>query len=317
MEGHQQRRTVSIKTLDGILLEGWFWSTAEKAPAIIMTHGLNCVKEMSLSETAEAFHAAGYNVLLYDSRSIGGSGSLPRNQIDPWQNCEDLLDVVSYTATQPSVNPRQILLWGLSLGGTISGCSAALDPRVAGVIMVCPIFTFIAADKRQSLFTHLAKDRASQLRGTEPLTLPPFNKHGSNPAGYAGSGGPGGKEAYTLMRTAAERGHANFRDRITLQSFGKLALFRPRGLLVEMLDRTPVMMVVAEEDCISLPGDQMAVFERLVGEGKRVFVARGAGHMDVLAGQGFRGVLEAMLGFCDEVCRKGSNSSFVEDKDGC
>ena len=45
---------------------------------------------MSLAETAEGFQAAGYNVILYDSRSIGGSGGLPRNQIDPLQNVEDI-----------------------------------------------------------------------------------------------------------------------------------------------------------------------------------------------------------------------------------
>lgn len=51
---------------------------------------MNCVKEMSLDETAEAFHAAGYNVLLYDCRSVGGSEGNPRNQIDPVQMSQDV-----------------------------------------------------------------------------------------------------------------------------------------------------------------------------------------------------------------------------------
>lgn len=45
---------------------------------------------MSLTETAEGFQAADYDVLLYDSRSVGGSGGSPRNQIDPWQNAQDV-----------------------------------------------------------------------------------------------------------------------------------------------------------------------------------------------------------------------------------
>lgn len=50
----------------------------------------NCVKEMSLAETAEGFQRAGYNVFLYDSRSVGGSGGFPRNQINPHQHAEDV-----------------------------------------------------------------------------------------------------------------------------------------------------------------------------------------------------------------------------------
>ena len=45
---------------------------------------------MSLEETGDNFQNAGYNVLLYDARSIGGSGGLPRNQPDPWKYVEDL-----------------------------------------------------------------------------------------------------------------------------------------------------------------------------------------------------------------------------------
>lgn len=45
---------------------------------------------MSLTQTAEAFHSAGYNVLIYDGRNVGGSGGSPRNEIDPWQYAQDL-----------------------------------------------------------------------------------------------------------------------------------------------------------------------------------------------------------------------------------
>ena len=45
---------------------------------------------MTLPEVAEAFQSKGYNVLLYDARSVGASGGQPRNLLNPLQMAEDL-----------------------------------------------------------------------------------------------------------------------------------------------------------------------------------------------------------------------------------
>lgn len=209
-----------------------------------------------------------------------------------------MIDVLSFVATLPSVDPRRIMLWGMSLGATVSACAAAIDRRVAAVLMVCPIFNFVRPDKRATAFAKLMRDRESQLRGNEPFTLQPFNSKGENPIGYAGSGGPGGKEAYSLMRTAAERGHPNFRDRVTLQSYHKMALFRPKELLDEMLEDIPVLMMIPELDNISVPAEQKAAFDRLKTP-KRLYWARGKGHMSILTGENSQEILSAMLEFFD------------------
>lgn len=210
-----------------------------------------------------------------------------------------ITDVVSYAMTLPSVHPRQILLWGMSLGATVTGVAATVDRRVSAVVMVCPIFSFVRADKRATAFAQLMKDRQSQLRGNEPFTLAPFNSKGENPIGYAGSGGPGGKEAYRLMRTAAERGHPNFRDRITLQSYHKMALFRPKELLEETLEGIPTLMVIPELDDISPAGEQKSVFESLECP-KRLHWATGRGHMSILDGEGSGEIRRVMLDFYDQ-----------------
>ena len=184
----------------------------------------------------------------------------------------------------------------MSFGGTISACAAAIDRRVAAVLMVCPIFSFIRPDKRVKAFAQLMRDRDSQLRGNEPFTLQPFNSKGENPIGYAGSGGPGGQEAYSLMRAAVERGHPNFRDRITLQSYHKMALFRPKEVMEELLEKIPIMMMVPELDNISPPAEQMEVFERLKTP-KRMYLAKGKGHLSILSGEGSDRLLDAEIGF--------------------
>lgn len=176
----------------------------------------------------------------------------------------------------------------------MTACAGAVDPRVAAVLMVSPIFKFIRPDKRKKLFTQIIKDRQSQLRGNEPVFLRPFDSNGENPAGYAGSGGPCAKEASTLMALGAQR--YGYQDRITLQTFYKMALFRPQDFLEEMLTDTPIMMVVPEKDTMSLPPDQLAAFESFKCP-KLLHMAKDKRHMDVLAGEGFQQNMSVMLDF--------------------
>lgn len=263
---------------------------------------------MTLPDVAEWFHAHGYNVLLYDPRSVGTSDGLPRNQIDPLQMAQDLSDIVTYVSGLHSVAPRHILLWGMSFGGMVSGCTAAVDARPCAVVMVAPLFSFIKPERRRNTFAQVIRDRVSQLRGNEPLSLPPFNSRGENIAGFGGAGGPGGLEAYNLMRAAAELGAAaGFRDRITLQTFHKLALARPAELLDMVDDRTAVMMVVPELDDISDPAEQKAAFGRLGTTSsslRRLHVAEDKGHLTVMTGEGSHRLLEEMHAFFKEAVGK-------------
>jgi cephalosporin-C deacetylase-like acetyl esterase len=196
------------------------------------------------------------------------------------------------------VASHRILLWGISFGASVTACAGAVDPRVAAVLMVAPIFKFIRADKRKKLFTQLIKDRQSQVRGNEPLYLRPYDSNGENPAGYGGSGGPCAKEAYMLMELGVQR--YGYRNRITLQTFHKLALFRPQDFLQEMLNDKPIMMVVPEKDTMSLPADQLAAFESFKCA-KQLHLAKNKGHMDILSGEEFTQNISAMIKFFDSV----------------
>ncbi|AEO62907.1 uncharacterized protein THITE_2107710 [Thermothielavioides terrestris NRRL 8126] len=301
--GSSAYEEVECTTIDGIAIRGWLFAVPGPAPAIVMSHGFNCVKEMTLPDVAEWFQRRGYNVLLYDARSVGASGGVPRNQPDLLQMAEDVSDIVTFVSNLKCVDPQRILLWGMSFGGTVSGCAAAVDHRPRALIMVCPLFSFVRPDRRRATFARLIQDRVSQLGGNEPLSLPPFNSNGENLAGFGGAGGPGGLEAYNLMRAAAGRGHPGFRDRITFQTFYKLALARPRELLDMIDERMAVMVVVPELDDISSPEEQRAAFEKLSTPRKRLHIARGKGHLSVVTGEGSEELLEAMDDFFREALR--------------
>ncbi|KAI9148344.1 Thiohydrolase [Paramyrothecium foliicola] len=287
--------TFECRTIDGTIIRGWFYAVSGRAPAIIMTPGFNCVKEMLLPEVAECFHSLGYNAFVYDPRSVGDSDGLPKNLINPLQQAEDLSDIITHVAGLPSVDPSQIILWGMSFGGSVSGCTVAADPRVKALVMVCPILSFFKPAKRDKAFVQLIKDRQSQLRGNEAFSLPPFNSKGENPIGMAGSGGPGGLEAYQFMNAVIDRGAPNFRNRITLQSYHKLAMWYP-GEIIKTMVKTPTMVVTPELDAMSPPEEQKALYAGLQVP-KKFYLAKDKGHLTVLSGDEFMKSLEAQVQF--------------------
>ncbi|PLB47778.1 alpha/beta-hydrolase [Aspergillus steynii IBT 23096] len=292
----ERYQSVEFKTIDGITLRGWWYTVPGPSPAIVMTHGWNCVKNMLLPDVAERFQYLGYNVLLYDARTVGASDGEPRNQPSPYQMAEDISDAVSYVSSLPSVSTDQIILWGMSYGASVSACAAAVDRRPKALVMICPVFSYVRGDRRERAFAQLMRDRSSQLQGNPPMSLQPFNARGDNLIGMAGAGGPGGLEAAQLMQTAEERGYPAFRSRITLQAYHKLALFRPKEIMAG-IEGVPVLMVIPECDDISSPDEQQAAFDLIKGTPKRVYVAGGMGHLSILTAKGSEVVMQVTLDF--------------------
>ncbi|MFX5207133.1 alpha/beta fold hydrolase, partial [Acinetobacter baumannii] len=80
----------------------------EKLPTIVMAGGYGTTKEMYTDLFAEQFAAAGFLVLLYDHRGFGGSGGLPRGEINPWQQAEDLRHAITYVISLAAVNTSKL-----------------------------------------------------------------------------------------------------------------------------------------------------------------------------------------------------------------
>ncbi|KAA8565523.1 hypothetical protein EYC84_009380 [Monilinia fructicola] len=289
---------VEYKTMDGITIRGVLFPTAVKAPAVIMTHGFNLMKEIVLPDIARKYQDHGYNALIYDSRSVGESGGLPRNQVNPLLQSEDLSDILTHVSSLPHVDSERIILWGMSVGATVSICTAAVDRRVKAVVMVAPVLSFFQPEKMEKVFPQLIRDRESQLRGNEAFTLPVFNSKAENAIGFAGSGGPGAMELHDFMDAYSERSAPGFRYRITLQTYHKLFTYRPKSLL-DMV-QAPTLLVVPELDTISSPDDQVEAFELIPGP-KTLYMAKGKGHITILTGDQSEEILGVITGFMDEV----------------
>lgn len=256
----------------------------------------NCVKEMLLPEIAEFFQNAGVTALIYDPRSIGLSDGLPRNEIDPTKQVEDYSDALTFLTTLPIVETSQLGCWGMSLSGVVALCAAALDRRVKFLITVCPGWKCWTEGKRDTLLAKAAKDRVSQAKGNPAFSVVPFS-----PSGYEASGLDFGigQEGHELMKNEWERRVPTFRNRVTVQSFYKIAMWQPQGLM-RYVSPTPVMMLIPEYDYISKPEDQRALFEGIQGP-KRLHIADGKGHLNVLVGDKVDVVMQQQIDFIKDV----------------
>ncbi|HMJ61313.1 MAG TPA: alpha/beta fold hydrolase, partial [Bryobacteraceae bacterium] len=126
---------------DGTTLRGWLYrppGRAAAAPAVVMAHGYNCIKELYLDRYAAAIADAGHVVLAYDHRNFGESDGEPRQELDPWMQVRDYRNAITFVQTLDGVDPQRIGIWGTSNAGGHVLVVAAVDRRVRCVVAQVP-----------------------------------------------------------------------------------------------------------------------------------------------------------------------------------
>lgn len=106
----------------------------EYRPAIIMMHGFGANKSGGPEWICRRYEEWGYVALRFDYRGCGESGG-ERGRVIPLEEVADARNAVSYLASRPEVDPERIALCGSSLGAGVAVHAAAVDPRVAAVIL--------------------------------------------------------------------------------------------------------------------------------------------------------------------------------------
>jgi pimeloyl-ACP methyl ester carboxylesterase len=137
-------------------------ATAAGRPGLVMAHGLGGTKDSGLAPFAEAFGAAGLEVLLFDYRGFGGSGGAERQVVSLAAQVDDYRAAMVAAAALPAVDPRRLVLWGVSLAGGHVLSAAADRDDVAAVVSVVPMVAGLAA-ARPALASHAP---AELLRAT-------------------------------------------------------------------------------------------------------------------------------------------------------
>ncbi|KAL2828560.1 Alpha/Beta hydrolase protein [Aspergillus pseudoustus] len=317
---------VQFKTLDGTVLRGRLYPAAQRGPAVILSPGYNVTISIFPPGVPEELQKSGITALVYDPRNTGTSGGFPRNHIDPFAQVEDYSDAWCYLSTLAIVDRAAIFYWGISLSAGIALAAASVDRRIAGVIAIAPIFKFLPvteADARR-LKSKMAKDREAQLlRGEEGYVLPimeslaeiPFNSHvnanlnGSNGASVGDDAEANGVNG--MSQNAGEEGDSNDEGGglthnaygTTIQSYHRMFLFEPvPEAMAREIHPTPCMFLTPEQDQISPPEKQTAVFESLRGPNKRQHFAPGKEHVYVLHGPEMPLLMKWQVEFIWQVC---------------
>lgn len=245
-----KRVDVAIK-LEGATLAAWHYQPRGPgaAPLIIMSHGFGAVREMALPRVAEAFASAGLSVILYDHRCFGASSGEPRQEANPWQQVQDMRDVISFGRGLPGVDPERIGLWGTSYSGGHVLVVGAVDRRVSCVVSQVPAVSGLRtvqrttpADQLRALREEYYADREARLRG-EPPRYAPISRPGSESFAWSSVAGVG----------------TSYKNEITLKSWDMFTEYEPWPF-IERIAPTPLMMILAKDDCRTPIDDQLAAY---------------------------------------------------------
>ncbi len=128
-------REVHFAASDGVALTGWLAIASPDAPTVILVHGFKS-NRLSMLPWARYLYAAGYNVLLYDSRGCGQSAgwAIGVGVTEP----DDIIGATRYLRTLPDLRDKRFAALGVSLGAGDVVLAAARDPDLSAIIADSP-----------------------------------------------------------------------------------------------------------------------------------------------------------------------------------
>jgi hypothetical protein len=262
----------------GIELGAWLFvpEGADARPAITMAHGFAGTREHAIERFAKAFADAGFVVLVHDHRNFGTSGGEIRGDVDPTRQIADWRRAISFLESRPEVDPLRIGLWGTSYAGGHAIVLGATDRRLRCVVAQVPTISGyeqglrrVSPDALPTLEHVFDEDERAQLRG-EPLRRQAVvSVDTSVLAAYRS------KEAIDFYLQPVSAGL--WENEITLRSTRAARMYEP-GNWISRVSPTPLLLVVASDDKLTVTDLALAAYERAL-EPKRLALIPG-GHFD-------------------------------------
>jgi hypothetical protein len=270
------RENVEFEAEGGVSLRGWLLSPEGSGPhpVITMAHGYAGIKEHGLERFARPFVEDGFVVLVHDHRGFGASEGEPRQDVDPWRQIADWRRAISFLESMPLVDSRRIGVWGTSYAGGHAIVLGATDRRLRCVVAQVPTISGyeqglrrVAPDAVAALEAEFADDERAQARGEPPRYQAIVSVDPAESAAYRAP------EAIDFYLQSVPAG--TFVNRVTVRSTRAARMYEP-GAWISRVSPTPLLMVVARQDTITLTDVALGAYERAL-EPKRLELIPG-GH---------------------------------------
>jgi fermentation-respiration switch protein FrsA (DUF1100 family) len=251
-------------------------------PVVVMAGGWCYVKELRQPHYAAAFNRAGYAALIFDYRHMGASDGQPRQHLDPWKQIEDYRAAISWVAAQPEVDASRIATWGISYSGGHSLVVAAIDSRVRAAISVVAVVDGFENMRRvhgrdgfRKLMATIEADREQRARGEAGGYIPmSTEKHWETVCTWPFP------EVETIFNGLKATEAPRHEHRNTIESTELLLNYTVFPYVTRLLN-TPVLMIVGDNDDLTLWDKDLEAFNLIPTSRKQLAIIRGTGHMDI------------------------------------
>ena len=285
---------------EGLKCAGWLFvpndlAVGNKRPAIVMAHGFSGTKEMYLQFFAEVFCNAGFVVMVFDYRFLGGSEGEPRQQIIPHQQLEDYRNAISWVQQQAEVDAGQIGIWGSSYSGAHVLHLGAYDKRVKAVVSQVPLVDGFTNGRRLMRSDHFEDFRDALIADRRA-------RYAGGPVNYAAVVALQGEpsvlstvDCYPWFMETHKKYAPAWENRVTLESLEYFLEYRPQDC-IELISPTPLMIIASRDDRVVPTDLTIAAFSK-AHEPKALEIVPG-GHFDAYTeGPGFDQASSAAAGW--------------------
>src|SRR5918993_1482391 len=244
---------------------------------VVLVPGFMATADAFFPGFADEFTAACFVSLTMDFRGFGESEGV-RGEVIPYLQIYDASNAISYLQSRPEVNPDQIAILGVSLGGGEVAYIAARDRRVKAVASMVLVGDgvrrmrkFRTEEQWQTLMQKVQEDRINRAVTGKSKDFHGFLNEGTDsvlimPPDLSSSL----KDAEQVEK---EKG-----NKTTLATVDGWLGYKPEEI-IDKVSPTPILFVQAEKD--ELEADDANRLYRKAVEPKKLFTLKDGVHFDV------------------------------------